>query len=360
MRTVRVALGERSYSILIGRGLFARLGRMAKSEFPGGRALVVTDRKVVPVYGARAAASLERAGLETEIFAVPAGERSKSLRQLSRIYDRLAALGFERGCGIVSLGGGVVGDLAGYAAATYLRGIPFIQAPTSLLAQVDSAVGGKTGIDHRAGKNLIGAFFQPRAVVCDVAALRTLPPREFRAGLAEVVKHAVIADARLFAYLENNAEEILRLQGPALERIIWACCRIKARVVEKDEREAGSRQILNFGHTLGHAVEALAGYSRRMLHGEAVSIGMAAAARLSCLAGKCKERDADRLLALLGRFGLPTSMRRVPALASLRRLVSRDKKSRGGKARFVLMACIGKVVPGCEVDAGGWRAALGG
>ncbi|MEE9275625.1 MAG: 3-dehydroquinate synthase, partial [bacterium] len=271
-----------------------------------------------------------------------------------------AALGMDRGCGVVALGGGVIGDLAGYAAATYLRGIPYVQAPTTLLAQVDSAVGGKTAIDHRAGKNLIGAFYQPAAVVSDLGVLRTLPARELRAGLAEVVKHAAIADPRLFAYLERNAGRILRLQPAALERVVAANCRIKARVVEADEREAGLRQTLNFGHTLGHAVEALAGYSRRLLHGEAVAIGMAAAARLSAAAGVCPPGDAERLIALLERFGLPARMRRAPEAGRLRRLVGRDKKTRGGRARFVLLERIGRVRTGCETPPRGWRAALEG
>ncbi|MEK6709268.1 MAG: 3-dehydroquinate synthase, partial [Nitrospinota bacterium] len=312
MRKVRVAFGKRSYAIWIGASVLGRLGEAACAAFPGGRALVLSDRNVARRYGAGALASLRRAGVAAELFAVPAGERSKSLVQLSRILDRLAALRLDRGCGLVALGGGVVGDLGGFAAAVFLRGIPYIQAPTSLLAQVDSAVGGKTAIDHRLGKNLIGAFYQPAAVLSDVAALRTLPEREFRSGMAEVVKHAAIADAALFAYLERNAARIQARDLAAMERIVAENCRIKARVVEKDERETSLRQTLNFGHTLGHALESLGGYSSGLLHGEAVAIGMAAAARLSRGEGLCAKGDVDRLLTLLGRFGLPTSIPRPP------------------------------------------------
>jgi len=360
VKRVRVALGERGYTIWIGQGLLGCLGEVARGCFPGGRALVVTDRNVASLHGERALRSLRRAGLSAGLIAVPAGERSKSLARLARIYDRLAALRFDRGCGVVALGGGVVGDLAGFAAATYLRGLPCIQAPTSLLAQVDSAVGGKTGIDHRAGKNLIGAFHQPSAVVSDLATLKSLPAREMRAGLAEVVKHAAIADPRLFAFLERRAADILRRKAPALEPVVVANCRIKARVVEKDERESGPRQVLNFGHTLGHAIEALWGYSNKMRHGEAVAIGMAAAARLSWEAGLCGRGDADRLVRLLERFGLPTSIRRPPDLAILRRAVASDKKTRRGQPHFVLLERVGKARIGCEVPPGRWREALSG
>lgn len=360
MRSVRVHLGERSYTIRIGSGALSLLGDTARALFPGARALIVSDRNVSPLFGPKALASLKRAGVAAEIFTVPAGEKSKSARQLGRIYDRLARMRIDRGCGIIALGGGVVGDLAGYAAATYLRGLACIQAPTSLLAQVDSAVGGKTAIDHPAGKNLIGAFHQPAAVLSDTAALKKLPARELRAGFAEVVKHAAIADRRFFGYLEKNCAALLRREAAPLARVVAINCRIKARVVEADERESNLRQILNFGHTLGHAAEAAAGYSKHLLHGEAVSIGMAAAARLSCREGLCPEEEAARLIVLLARFGLPVSMRRPPAGSVLRRLVARDKKSRGGEAQFVLMEKIGRVRTGCALSGKGWRAALAG
>ncbi|MDA0999122.1 MAG: 3-dehydroquinate synthase [bacterium] len=360
MKSVCVHLGERGYTIRIVSGALSLLGETARVHFAGGRALIVSDTNVAPLFGPKALASLKRAGVAAELFAVPAGERSKSDRQLGRIYDRLARMHIDRGCGIVALGGGVVGDLAGYAAATYLRGLPYIQVPTSLLAQVDSAVGGKTAIDHPAGKNLIGAFYQPAAVLSDTAALKKLPAREFHAGFAEVVKHAAIADRRLFAYLEKNAARLLRREAAPLAHVVAVNCRIKARVVEADERESNLRQILNFGHTLGHAVEAAAGYSRRLLHGEAVAIGMAAAARLSFREGRCTEAEAARLIDLLARFALPVSMRRPPAEAALRRLVARDKKSHRGEAQFVLMEKIGRVRTGCALSGKGWRTALTG
>lgn len=360
MKNVRVSLGDRSYTIRIGEGALAEMGRVAEKLFPGGRALVVTDRNVGRLYAADALNSLRRAGLQAASQSVPAGERSKSLAQLARIFDRLAALRFDRGCGVIALGGGVVGDLAGFAAAAYLRGLAYIQVPTTLLAQVDSAVGGKTAIDHPLGKNLIGAFYQPVAVLSDPATLRSLPERQLRSGLAEVVKHAVIADPRLFVYLEKHAGAILRRDMACLEHVVAVNCRIKARVVEQDERESGLRQILNFGHTLGHAVEALAGYSSRLLHGEAVAVGMAAAARLSCVEGLCVAEDARRLTDLLVRFGLHVAMRRPPSMAALRRAVSRDKKTKRGRPKFVAFEGIGRVRPGIELPERGWRAALAG
>ena len=253
-----------------------------------------------------------------------------------------------------------MGDLAGFAAAAYLRGLPYIQVPTSLLAQVDSAVGGKTAVDHRLGKNLIGAFYQPVAVISDTATLKSLPERELKAGLAEVVKHAAIADPRLFGYLERNAAAILQRKLSTFEHIVAVNCRIKARVVEQDEREGGLRQILNFGHTLGHAVEALAGYSSRLLHGEAVSLGMAAAARISTRMGLCRPEDVERLIRLLERFGLPVSMRRPPVPSALRTALLRDKKTRRGSPKFVLMHRLGSVEPGFEVAPREWRRALSG
>jgi len=279
---------------------------------------------------------------------------------MARVYDKLAAFRIERGCGVVALGGGVVGDLAGFAAATYLRGLPYIQVPTTLLAQVDSSVGGKTGVDHKAGKNLIGAFYQPAAVLTEISTLSSLPERHLRAGMAEVIKHAAIADPRLFSFLEKNAAKILRRESKTMEHVVAVNCRIKARVVEADEREAGIRETLNFGHTLGHAVEALAGYSSRLYHGEAIAIGMAAAVRLSLAAGFCGEKEVERLTALMERFGLPTSMRKVPERRALRKALEHDKKTRKGRPKFVLMHGIGEVSTGCEVPPARWVPALGG
>ena len=360
MKNVRVHLGERSYTIRIGADALGDIGRVCLRHFRGGRALVVTDANVAPLYAEKTLDSLAAAGVQASSLRIPAGEASKSMRQLSRILDRMASMRLDRGCGAVALGGGVVGDIAGFAAAVFLRGVPYVQAPTTLLAQVDSAVGGKTAIDHKLGKNLVGAFHQPTAVVSDTSSLKTLPEREFRAGLAEVVKHAAIADARLFSYLEKNEARILERDEEVMERVVAANCRIKARVVEQDERESGLRQILNYGHTLGHAVEALAGYSSELLHGEAVAIGMSAASRISCAMGRCGTGDVERLTALLDRFGLPTCMAEPPRLAVLKRLVASDKKTRRGSPRFVLMRKIGAVEPGIEVSPRLWRGALAG
>ncbi|MFQ5894382.1 MAG: 3-dehydroquinate synthase [Nitrospinota bacterium] len=341
-RAVRVRLGEWSYTIHIGEGLLATVGRRARAAIPGGRALVVTDERVGPLLGEATLGSLRAARFSSELLAVPAGESSKSLEQAFRLYDALIGLGFDRGCGLVALGGGVVGDLAGFVAATFLRGIPYLQVPTTLLAQVDSSVGGKTAVNHPRGKNLIGAFYQPGAVVADVATLRTLPQREFRSGMAEVVKYGVIADPPLFAYLERELDAVLSLKSDALLRVVAACCRAKARVVEADEREERDiRSILNFGHTFAHALETLSAY-RHWSHGEAVAAGMAAAARLSVARRLCPEEDALRVVALLRRLGLPTE---APAGEgeALREQMGRDKKAREGKLRFVLMRRLGRV-----------------
>lgn len=360
MKNVRVHLGERSYTIRIGADALGDIGKVCLRHFRGARAIVVTDTNVAPLYAGKTLDLLAAAGVQATLFRIPAGEASKSMRQLSRILDKMASLRLDRGCGAVALGGGVVGDITGFAAAVFLRGVPYVQAPTTLLAQVDSAVGGKTAIDHRLGKNLVGAFHQPIAVVSDTLSLKTLPEREFRAGLAEVVKHAAIADPRLFSYLEKSEALILERDEGVMGRIVASNCRIKARVVEYDEREAGLRQILNFGHTLGHAVEALAGYSSELLHGEAIAVGMSAAGRISCAMGRCASGDVERLTAILDRFGLPTNMAEPPGLAVLKRLLASDKKTRRGSPRFVLMRRIGKVEPGIEVSPRLWRSALAG
>lgn len=353
-------MGDRSYAIRIGAGALDDIGEVSRRHFKGGRALVVTDGNVAPLYAEKTLGALERAGVGASLLRIPAGERSKSLRQLSRILDRMAALKLGRDCGAVALGGGVVGDVAGFASAVFLRGVPYVQAPTTLLAQVDSAVGGKTAIDHALGKNLVGAFHQPMAVVSDTSSLKTLPEREFRAGLAEAVKHAAIADGRLFAFLEKSAERVLDRDPGVMARVVASNCRIKARVVERDEREAGPRQILNYGHTLGHAIEALAGYSSRLLHGEAVAVGMAAAGRISREMGFCAPGEAERLTALLERFGLPARMKEPPKLSVLKKLLAGDKKTRRGSPRFVLMRKIGEAAHGVAVPPRLWRGALAG
>jgi 3-dehydroquinate synthase len=337
---VEVALGERSYAIELGLGILPELGAAVKQVVGPTRAMLITTPPVGRRWAGRALASLRSAGLRARRFDIPDGERSKSLAQAGRLYDALLAAGADRGSVIVALGGGVVGDLAGFVAATLLRGLPIVQVPTSLLAMVDSSVGGKTGVNVARGKNLVGAFHQPRLVWIDAATLATLPLRQRRAGLAEVVKHAAICDAQLFETLEREGERLLGGELGRLLPILERSCRIKAGVVSQDEREAGLRMLLNFGHTLGHAVESLARY-RGVLHGEAVAMGMAFAARRSETLGMAKAGTAARLVALLTRLGLPSELPRHPRRAYLAAL-SVDKKKRDARIRFVALRGIGQ------------------
>ncbi len=343
MRVVKVPLAERSYVIRIGTGLLSRLGAECSKLALGRRCAVISDSHVAPLYGKAVTQSLAQAGFEPVCISVEAGEPAKSLKMVERCYNQLAAHRLERKSFIVALGGGVVGDLAGFAAATYLRGIAFVQAPTTLLAQVDSSVGGKVGVNLKAGKNLVGAFHQPRLVLCDLDTLRTLPGREFHAGLAEVIKYGVIQDAHFFRRLERDMPKLLRLDPAALAAVVARCCEIKAAVVGQDETESGLRAILNFGHTVGHAIEAVSGYGK-YLHGEALAIGQVAAARLSARQLGFPEADVQRLTTLLDRAGLPT---RLPLTSGLRRRLMEamrlDKKVSGGEIRFVLAEKIGKV-----------------
>lgn len=349
MRQVKVPLGGRSYSIYIGGGLLARLGGECAKLKLGRRCAVITDRNVGPRYARSAMAGLKAAGFDPVLITVPAGETAKSLKTVQACYDQLASHRLERKSFIVALGGGVVGDLAGFVAATYLRGIPFVQVPTTLLAQVDSSVGGKVGVNLKAGKNLVGAFHQPKLVLCDLDTLRTLPKREFRAGLAEVIKYGIIYDDALFGKLERRLSKLLKLDAKLLGEVVARCCEIKAEVVGQDETETGLRAILNFGHTIGHAIENSFGYGE-YLHGEAISIGQIAAAELSCavlgLCGGCAERIRD----LFHRAGLPTEIRLTPAQrAKLLAAMKLDKKVSGGEIKFVLAEEIGKVVWGQKV-----------
>jgi len=340
-RRVEVALGERSYAIEIGAGILGELGAAVKRTVAPTRVFVITTPPVGRRWAGPVLRSLREAGLRVKRLDVPDGERSKSLAQAGRLWDQLLAAGADRGSAIVALGGGVVGDLAGFVAATLLRGVAVVQVPTSLLAMVDSSVGGKTGVNVARGKNLVGAFHQPRLVWIDAVTLRTLPPRQLRAGLAEVVKHAAIRDAGLFAALEAEGEGLLAARAP--ERFVPLLernCAIKAAVVAADERESGLRMHLNFGHTLGHAVEALARY-RGVLHGEAVAIGMAFAARRSEALGLAEPGTAARLVALLERLGLPTELPAHPRRAYLAAL-SVDKKKRDGRIQFVALRAIGR------------------
>ncbi len=341
MHTLTVDLGDRAYPIHIGEGALRGLGAFVAARVEARRCLLVSDSRVAPLYGDRAAESLEGAGVAVTRHTLPEGEPSKSIDQFMALQDALVAMAADRATPVVALGGGVVGDLAGFAAATYMRGVPFVQVPTTLLAQVDSSVGGKTAINHPQAKNTIGCFYQPRLVVADTATLATLERRQLLAGFAEVVKYGVIWDAELFARLERDLDAILALEAEALAPVIHRCCAIKAEVVALDEREGGLRAILNFGHTLGHAVEALAGYGE-VLHGEAVAMGMVAAARLGERLHTTAPGTAARIEQLLARAGLPTAFPPLPA-EGLFATLSHDKKAVAGRPRFVLARRIGEV-----------------
>jgi len=342
MMIVRVNLGEHSYDICVGQGLLARLGELLQPLGIGRRVAVVTHPALCDThnYADSVIRCLSGAGHDVSLLTVPSGEGSKSLAHAERLWRDLAGAGLDRSSAVLALGGGVVGDLAGFVAATLYRGIRFVTLPTTLLAQVDSSVGGKTGINLPEGKNLVGIFHQPCLVAADVLTLQTLPEREFRSGLAEVVKHAMIADAELFALLEGEAGRILARDPDLLQTIVATNCAIKARVVERDEREAGVRAVLNFGHTVGHAVEATLGYGV-VTHGEAVAYGMLVAAALSVRRGLCPRADAARLAALLGRFALVPAAPPSPEL--LENYMVRDKKTRDGVLQFVLTPGVGNV-----------------
>ena len=339
---LNVSLGAHSYDILIDRANLGSLGRLCADRGLTGHAAIITNPTVGALYGEVVRRSLADAGYTVNTIEIPDGEEYKNSTTLNSVYDGLIDAGLDRNSFIVALGGGVVGDLAGFAAATYMRGIPFVQVPTTLLAQVDSSVGGKTAIDHPRGKNLIGAFYQPRLVLIDVDTLITLPLREFRAGLAEVVKYGVALDYTFFDYLEQNASSVLSMDRECLIQVILRCCQLKARVVELDERETGLRAVLNYGHTMGHALETLAGY-RQLVHGEAVGIGMMLAARISVALGHCSAAEGVRIAALLTNFGLsltPPAVQRQPLLDAL----SKDKKGRGGTLSFICNQGIGSYV----------------
>jgi 3-dehydroquinate synthase len=351
MESLRVALlpdaGTRSYPIHIGADLLGRAD-LYQPYLGGGSAAIVTNDVVGPLYAAKVRTALEKAGARVTQIAVQDGEEAKSWQTLNRIFDALLEARCGRDTLLVALGGGVVGDLAGFAAAIYQRGVDFVQVPTTLLAQVDSSVGGKTAINHPLGKNMIGAFHQPRAVIADLGTLDTLPDRELRAGLAEVIKHGLALDEAFTGWLEGNIEKLLARDRNALAYAVRRSCELKAAIVGADEREAGARALLNFGHTFGHAIEAGAGYGA-WLHGEAVAAGMVMAAELSALMGHLKKTEVSRLRELIRRGGLPT---KGPALAAerLMELMALDKKAAKGKTRFVLLESIGRASLRGDVD----------
>ncbi|MBW2501843.1 MAG: 3-dehydroquinate synthase [Deltaproteobacteria bacterium] len=348
MKSLTVGLGERSYPILIKQGLLDGIGTALQQNPFAKRYAVIADDRVAALFGERILASLHKEGLQAEIITFEAGENSKNLNTIAALASSLARMGFDRKDGLIALGGGVTGDITGFLAACYMRSIPFAGVPTTLLAQVDSSVGGKTGVDIPEGKNLVGAFYQPRAVFIDSVVLKQLPRKELLNGLAEVIKYGVIYDRDFFRFLEMSRREILALDLRILDDVIARCCRIKAAVVEADEKEADLRRILNFGHTIGHAVEAVSGYE--MAHGSAVAIGMAAAAELAVLKGLMDTREKERLVGLIQDFGLPVSIPPEYDRTRIREFLQADKKTVGGRVFFVLPTSIGRVIITDEVE----------
>jgi 3-dehydroquinate synthase len=357
METVQVALGARSYPIHIGVGLLAH-AELVLPHLSQRRAAIVTNPAVGALYLQPLRGALEAAGVGVVPVTVPDGEAYKTWETLNRIFDVLLAQRCERKTALIALGGGVIGDLTGFAAAVYLRGVPFIQVPTTLLAQVDSSVGGKTGINHPLGKNMIGAFYQPRLVLADIATLNTLPPRELSAGLAEVIKYGLTLDRDFFAWLEANMEQLVARRPEALAHAVRRSCQLKAEVVAADERESGGRALLNLGHTFGHAIEAGLSYGS-WLHGEAVAAGIAQAARLSQRMGLLSANDVARVSALLERARLPTT---PPDLGVDRylELMELDKKVEGGRLRLVLLRRIGEAFLTADFPQQELRAVLAG
>jgi 3-dehydroquinate synthase len=342
MDEVRVDLGPRAYAVLVGTGLLDGLGARLADLGLRGKCGLVTSERVGALYRERVEESLRAAGFKPVVVEIPDGEEHKNLAWLAVLYEKLLDAGIERRSPLVGLGGGVVGDLTGFAGATLLRGLPTVLVPTTLLAQVDAAIGGKTGVNHALGKNLIGAFHQPRLVVADVETLRTLPERELLAGLAEVVKYGAIRDAEFFRLLEARVEALLAVDEDTIVPVVATCVRHKAAVVVADEREErGERAVLNFGHTLGHAIEVLTDY-REFLHGEAVAMGMVAAARVSRALGRCDGATVDRLAGLLKRIGLPTEIPEGLSAEALSVAMLRDKKTADGRIRFVCLEGIGR------------------
>ncbi len=356
MQSLSVALGARSYPIHVGSGILADASLYAP-HLRGRRAAIVTNAVIAPLYLARVRTALGAAGAAAAIeITVEDGEQAKRWETLDQIVGTMLAARCDRQTVVIALGGGVIGDLAGFAAAIYQRGIPFIQVPTTLLAQVDSSVGGKTGINHAQGKNMMGAFHQPLAVIADVSALATLPARELRAGLAEVIKHGLVLDSAFFEWLEGNVERLLAGDPEALMYAVLRSCELKAQVVAADEREAGLRAILNLGHSFGHAIEAGLGYGR-WLHGEAVAAGMVMAAELSARAGLLDPPAVARVRALVARAELPTEGPELPPERYLE-LMAVDKKASGGKIRFVVLEALGRAVLRDDLPQNAVRAAI--
>jgi len=356
MTTIEVTLGERSYPIHLGTSVLDRLPGMLEPLSRKSVVGLVTDSNVGPLYADRVTGLLDAAGLCCVVHTMPAGEEQKRLARIEEICGAFLEGGLDRSSLVIALGGGVVGDVAGYAAASFMRGVPFLQIPTTIVAQVDSSVGGKTAVNHPLGKNTIGAFHQPVGVLIDMALLKTLPARELRAGLAEAIKHGVIADADLFAFMEREAEAILAMDLAALETPVRRSCEIKAAIVAEDEKEHGARANLNYGHTFGHAMEAVTGYTR-FLHGEAVALGMCAAGHLARDLGLVDDAFVARQRACLEAYGLPTAWEELPVedcLVAMRK----DKKVRAGTMKFVVATGLGSVTRRTDITEEQARAAF--
>jgi len=342
MEKIRVELGERSYDISIGSNILDGIGDNLRSFGLSPTVGIISNPTVFSLYGDRVSGSIKKAGFGLITVIIPDGEEYKDLLWVQHIYDDLLRHRLDRSSALIALGGGVIGDITGFAASTYMRGISYIQVPTTLLAQVDSSVGGKTGVNHKLGKNMIGTFWQPGLVWVDVETLKTLPQRELLAGLAEVIKYGVICDQELFDFLEANRDKMMNLDDDALTHIIKRSCEIKADVVSKDEREAGLRAILNYGHTIGHAIETVTGYTR-FLHGEAVAIGMYIEVRLSHILNFIDKDQVSRIKALIDSYGLPSGMPADLDAKNILASMQLDKKAIAGELKFVLPEKIGKV-----------------
>jgi len=358
-RTVPVGLGDRAYDVLVGEGLLDAAGRLIAPFQKRGRTAVVSDETVWRLHGDRLTTALASAGVEALPVIVPPGEQTKSFEGLADVSDRLLALELDRGDIVTAFGGGVVGDLAGFAAAIYKRGIDFVQIPTTLLAQVDSSVGGKTAIDTPRGKNLVGAFHQPKLVIADLGVLATLPDREMRAGYAEIIKYGLLGDLAFFEWLEANAAAVLAREPAALAHAVARSVEMKAEIVAEDEKEQGRRALLNLGHTFGHALEAETGYGEALLHGEAVGAGMALAFRFSAAQGLVSGQDATRATRAIAASGLPTTLLDIASqpfdAGRLVRHMAQDKKAEGGRLTFILARALGDAFVAKDVDAGAVR-----
>jgi 3-dehydroquinate synthase len=362
VKSVRVGLGKRSYDVLVGAGLIGRAGELMLPFLPRGRTAVVTDETVERLHGHALRAALSARGIASDWIVLPPGEQTKSWQGLADLCDRLLALGFDRGDVVTAFGGGVIGDLTGFAASIYKRGVDFIQIPTTLLAQVDSSVGGKTAIDTPRGKNLIGAFHQPRLVLADLDVLGTLSAREMQAGYAEVIKYGLLGDFAFFEWLEANGPHVLEGRPDMLAHAVARSVEMKAEIVGADEKEAADRALLNLGHTFGHALEAETGYGDALLHGEAVAIGCAQAYRFSAREGLITNQDANRAVAAIAASGLPVRMDQVKgspfAADALLKHMGQDKKAEGGRLTFVLARALGEAFVAKGVDAAAVKAFL--